>query len=481
LEFIELAQFSVDPSSVGLLSEPFCRKHQVVILGSVDPTGSEPVTIGLLTPDDAVLLEQLSRTLGRQVRPVQLNAYEIDKALDRGFGAKAASPSAELRPSLSAIPKLSFDPSVPVVEVLNELLASAISKRASDVHIEAYDDDADVRFRVDGVLHQITHPLGATDLKRVMARLKVLAGLDIAETRAPQDGRISATYNSGESARPIDFRLSILPGPHGEDAVLRILDPARQLVGLSELGLSPEHLAVLRELERSPEGMFLVTGPTGSGKTTTLYAILSEIHSSETKVLTVEDPIEYRIAKVNQKQVTAKLGFAEYARALLRQDPDVLLIGEIRDEDTADVAVRAAQTGHLVLSTVHTNDSVSTLRRLSVLGVESENIASTLFAVLAQRLLRKLCPICRGAGCAACDQAGYRGRTGLYELFVPDDELSEMISRGDSVGSIRKAARAKGMQVLVEDGLRKVAEGVTSAEELARSISYRLMREQARG
>lgn len=481
LTFAELAHFTIDDASVRLLGESFCRKNRVVVLDRVEPKSLEPVKIGTIEPDDEALLERIARTLERPVKAIRLNAYEIDKALDAGFGVP---PSLEaLRPRLTPTPQLSFDPSIPAIQVLNEVLAHAVSMRASDVHIEAHDDDVDIRLRIDGALQQIASPIGATDLRRVIARLKVLAGLDIAETRAPQDGRILATYDDGAGERPIDFRVSIVPGPFGEDAVLRLLDASRQLVDLPRLGFSPAHLAQVTELISSPEGLFFVTGPTGSGKTTTLYSILRMIAGADLKVLTAEDPIEYRFPKISQKQITSKLGFADYARAFLRQDPDVLLIGEVRDEDTAEISVRAAQTGHLVFSTLHTNDAVSALRRLSTLGVEAENISSALLAVIAQRLVRALCPACKrpanGArgfepvGCAACDR-GYRGRTGLFEVFVPDEELSEMIACEDTVVAIRARARAKGMRVLVEDGFEKVDAGITAQAELKRSISHRL-------
>lgn len=491
MTFAELGHFTIDDGSVRLLGESFCRKNRVVVLDLVDPKSREPVKIGTIEPDNEALLERIARTLERPIKAIRLNAYEIDKALDAGFGV--ASVIEALRPRLTPTPQLSFDPSIPAIQVLNEVLAYAVSKRASDVHIEAHDDDVDIRVRVDGALQQVSSPIGASDLRRVIARLKVLAGLDIAETRVPQDGRILATYDDGGGERPIDFRVSIVPGPFGEDAVLRLLDASRQLVDLPLLGFAPAHLAQVTELINSPEGLFFVTGPTGSGKTTTLYSILRMIAGEELKVLTAEDPIEYRFAKISQKQVTSKLGFADYARAFLRQDPDVLLIGEVRDEDTAEIAVRAAQTGHLVFSTLHTNDSVSTLRRLSTLGIEAENISSSLLAILAQRLVRKLCPVCktpaspdRGSmagvrgfdalGCASCDR-GYRGRTGLFELFVPDEELAEMIACEETVVAIRARARQKGMRVLVEDGSDKVDAGVTSFAELKRSISHRLFGE----
>jgi general secretion pathway protein E len=499
MEFVELAHFALDPSSMRLLSRAFCETNKVVILGSVDQGANVPIPVGMLEPHDDTIRDAVMWALGRSVKPIQLNAHEIQKAIDFAWGGEVQRD--ELRLQLSPVGRLTFSSELDVPQIVTELLAHAVDLGASDVHIEAHDDDVDVRFRIDGVLRQIQCPIGPTELRRVMARLKVLAHLDIAETRDVQEGRILASFDGEKGRRPIDFRLSILPGPFGEDAVLRVLESAKQITALSTLGLSEEHAAVLSELTRSPEGLVLVTGPTGSGKTTTLYSVLHAITSHEIKVLTVEDPIEYRLAKVNQKQITHKLGFADYARAFLRQDPDVMMIGEIRDEATAEVAIRAAQTGHLVLSTLHTNDSVSAIRRLETFGIEPENLSETLLAVVAQRLVRKICAACseesspttdeldgfpvsvhptscaRGRGCEICRNQGLKGRTGIFELFVPSDEISEMIARAEPLHEIRKAARTRGMSLLLEEAMAKVAAKVTTLGEIKGALSYRLIRE----
>ncbi|HYN22172.1 MAG TPA: GspE/PulE family protein, partial [Thermoanaerobaculia bacterium] len=360
----------------------------------------------------------------------------------------------------------------------------------------------DVRFRVDGILRQVATPLSRETIQAVLNRFKVLSGLDLAERRRAQDGRIMATFHTGrDERREVDFRLSIVPGPFGEDAVLRILDSAAPLP-LEKLGLDEGELATFENLIRNPEGLILVTGPTGSGKTTTLYAALHRINSPENKILTVEDPIEYHFPKTNQKQVSSNMGFAEYARAFMRQNPDIILIGEIRDEDTANAAVRAAQTGHLVLSTLHTTDSVRTISRLLTLGMDPGLIAGSLLGALSQRLVRKLCPQCRveaepgspearrlrlseGDGrffraqpvpdCPTCGGTGYKGRVGIYELFVPDFELADLIAEKAPIHQIRAAALAKGMKTLFDDAVRKAKLGMTSLEEILRTVPYRIL------
>jgi type II secretory ATPase GspE/PulE/Tfp pilus assembly ATPase PilB-like protein len=336
----------------------------------------------------------------------------------------------------------------------------------------------------------------------VMARLKVLADLDIAERRRAQDGRIRALWKDARGERPIDFRLSIVPGPGGEDAVLRILDRAMAVIGLERLGFAGGDLATFERLITNPEGLVLVTGPTGSGKTTTLYAAIQRVNTPENKILTAEDPIEYRFPKTNQKLVSSVMGFAEYARAFLRQNPDIILIGEIRDEETADAAVRAAQTGHLVLSTLHTNDAVRTIARLRTLGVEPGMIASCLLGALSQRLVRRVCPDCReeappapeealrlglpadepfarGRGCPACAGRGTRGRTGIYELFVVDSELADLIGDEVPVHELRERALAKGMGTLLDDALAKARAGIVPLAEVLRAVPYRMVADAA--
>jgi type II secretory ATPase GspE/PulE/Tfp pilus assembly ATPase PilB-like protein len=336
----------------------------------------------------------------------------------------------------------------------------------------------------------------------VVNRLKVLAGLDLAERFRAQDGRVRAVYQEPlKEERVVDFRLSIVPGPFGEDAVLRLLDSAAPVLGLDRLGLAPDVLAPFERMITNPEGMILVTGPTGSGKTTTLYAAIGHINTPENKILTVEDPIEYHFPKTNQKQVSAHMGFADYARAFMRQNPDVILIGEIRDEETASAALRAAQTGHLVLSTLHTTDSVRTVSRLRTLGVDPDLIAGTLLGAVSQRLVRRLCPHCRqeapaderetarlrlapgdgpffrAPGCDACGGRGYKGRIGVYELFAMDADLADMASEGAPVHRLREAALAKGMKTLLDDALAKARAGITSLAEVLRTVPYRIVEE----
>jgi general secretion pathway protein E/type IV pilus assembly protein PilB len=499
-EFTELSQFEIDGRSVRLLEYEYCARNEVVVLGRVDPRGKEPVAVGMLNPARRSLVVEVEAALRRAVRPVRLNAWEIRRALDEGYGvAETMRDRAEL--VLGPVRDFSFERDEDVPRLLDEILGRAVQLGASDVHIETYDQDVDVRFRVDGVLRQVATPLSAANVQAAIIRLKVLSGLDISEHRRAQDGRVRAVYQEGAREREVDFRLSVVPGPFGEDAVLRILDSAAPLP-LEKLGLGEAALSLFGRLIANPEGMILVTGPTGSGKTTTLYAALHQINTPANKILTVEDPIEYHFPKTNQKQVSSQMGFAEYARAFMRQNPDVILIGEIRDEDTAGTAIRAAQTGHLVLSTLHTNDAVSTISRLRTLGIDPGLIAACLLGSVSQRLVRRLCPQCRveaplddrearrlglGAtdgpffrpspkpGCEICAGLGFKGRLGIYELFVVDGDLADLITDGTPVHRIRAAAREKGMQTLLDNALEKARAGTTSLEEILRTVPYRIL------
>jgi general secretion pathway protein E len=495
--FVELPHFDVDERSVRLLKYEYCAENDVVVLGVVDPGGKEPVTVGMLDPGRASLVAEVRAALGRPVRPVQLNAWEIRSALDQGYRTAGRTGDGTL--SLRPVRDFSFGREAAVPELLDEILGRAVQLRASDIHIETYESDVDVRFRIDGLLQQVATPLSRGNIQGVVTRLKVLAGLDIAERRRAQDGRIQAVYREGKEERGVDFRLSIVPGPFGEDAVLRLLDSTAPLLGLDRLGLGEEARATFERLITNPEGLVLVTGPTGSGKTTTLYAAIHHINSPQNKILTVEDPIEYHFPKTNQKQVSEQMGFADYARAFLRQNPDVILIGEIRDEATASAALRAAQTGHLVLATLHTNDAVRTVSRLHTLGVDLGLIAGSLLGALSQRLVRRLCPECRResaptpsevhrlrlgggdgrffrpAGCEACSGKGYRGRVGVYELFVLDGELADLLAEGAPIHRLRAAALEKGMKTLLDDALEKARAGITSLEEILRAVPYRIL------
>ncbi|GAB1434636.1 type II secretion system ATPase GspE [Sphaerotilus sulfidivorans] len=362
----------------------------------------------------------------------------------------------------------------PIIRMLNALLTQAAKDGASDIHIEPYERSSAVRFRVDGTLREVVQPNKALHAA-LISRLKIMAELDIAEKRLPQDGRISLRIGG----RAIDVRVSTLPGVHGERAVLRLLDKGEAKFSLASLGMQGDTLARFSQRIAQPHGIVLVTGPTGSGKTTTLYAALGQVDTSTTNVLTVEDPVEYELAGIGQTQVNAKidLTFAKALRAILRQDPDVIMIGEIRDHETAQIAVQASLTGHLVLATLHTNDAPSAVTRLTDMGIEPFLLSSSLLGVLAQRLVRKLCPHCRRqgedglwhpVGCDHCGHSGYKGRTGVYELMTVDERVQALVHARAPESELIAAARGAGLRSMREDGERLVAAGITSMEELLR-------------
>ncbi|KMT52262.1 type II secretion system ATPase GspE [Pseudomonas fildesensis] len=364
----------------------------------------------------------------------------------------------------------------PVIRMINALLTQAARDEASDIHIEPYETHSVVRYRVDGTLRDVVSPRKALH-GALVSRIKIMAQLDIAEKRLPQDGRIALRV----AGRPIDIRVSTVPTGHGERVVMRLLDKQAGRLQLETLGMEPQLLARLDTLIRQPHGIVLVTGPTGSGKTTSLYAALARLDASTSNILTVEDPVEYDLPGISQIQVNAKIDmtFGLALRAILRQDPDIIMIGEIRDLETAQIAVQASLTGHLVLATLHTNDAVSAVNRLIDMGVEPFLLASSLLGVLAQRLVRRLCPQCkqedpaapgtwRPVGCAQCNQTGYSGRTGIHELFCIDDDLRSLIHQGAGEQDLRLAARRAGMFSMREDGERWVRSGTTAAEEILR-------------
>ncbi|RTL46698.1 MAG: type II secretion system protein GspE [Burkholderiales bacterium] len=362
----------------------------------------------------------------------------------------------------------------PIIRMLNALLTQAAKDGASDIHIEPYERSSSVRFRVDGTLREVVQPNRALHAA-LISRLKIMAELDIAEKRLPQDGRISLRIGG----RAIDVRVSTLPSAHGERAVLRLLDKSESKFTLEGLGMDGQVLSAFKRLVQQPHGIVLVTGPTGSGKTTSLYASLQTVDTSTTNVLTVEDPIEYELPGIGQTQVNSKidLTFAKALRAILRQDPDVIMIGEIRDYETAQIAIQASLTGHLVLATLHTNDAPSAVTRLTDMGVEPFLLSSSLLGVLAQRLVRRLCPVCKRqdgegrwhpVGCDACGSTGYKGRTGVYELMVADDAVRSLIHNRAAESELLAAAQAAGLRSMREDGERLIAAGITSLEEVLR-------------
>ncbi|KAB2892549.1 MAG: DnaJ domain-containing protein, partial [Burkholderiaceae bacterium] len=353
----------------------------------------------------------------------------------------------------------------PIIRMLNALLTQAARDGASDIHIEPYERHSSVRFRVDGALREVVQPNRALHAA-LISRLKIMADLDIAEKRLPQDGRISLRLGT----RAIDVRVSTLPSAHGERAVLRLLDKSESKLSLESVGMQGDVLARFEHLALQPHGIILVTGPTGSGKTTTLYAALQRMDAARSNIMTVEDPIEYELPGVGQTQVNAKidLTFAKALRAILRQDPDVIMIGEIRDFETAQIAIQASLTGHLVLATLHTNDAASAITRLTDMGVEPFLLSSSLLGVLAQRLVRKYCGQCRGAGCEHCGHTGYAGRTGVFELLVVDDAICAQIHNQAAEADVRAQALAGGMTLMRDDGERLIRAGTTSREEVLR-------------
>ncbi len=462
----------------------YARQNQLLVSG-VSGDAIE-VWIGDATPPHA--LAELSRTLPLRVVPVRKPGAELSAAIARAYAQQEGSAASvvdevesdlDLSRLLQDIPKiedlLETEDDAPIIRMINALLTQAARDGASDIHIEPFESYSQVRFRVDGTLRDVVRPRRELHAALV-SRIKIMAQLDIAEKRLPQDGRITLRIGG----RPVDVRVSTLPTGHGERAVLRLLEKEAGRLDLGKLGMSPQTLATFDRLVHQPHGIVLVTGPTGSGKSTTLYSALNRIDASTVNVMTVEDPIEYDLDGIGQTQVNARIDmtFAKALRSILRQDPDVIMIGEIRDLETAQIAVQASLTGHLVLATLHTNDAVSAVTRLIDMGVEPFLLSSSLLGIGAQRLVRKLCPQCRqpdpiskgwrAVGCLACNKTGYSGRTGIYELVVVDDELRALIHRNAGEGELRTAALRAGMLTMRDDGQRWVQAGITSEDEVVR-------------
>jgi general secretion pathway protein E len=450
----------------------FARTHQVLL----EEEGDQRTLC--LHPNSAksAVMEVLRKYPGSALQALAADALiqRISAAYAQGESSAAMVVSevesdADLSRMMQDLPAiedlLETSDDAPIIRMLNALLTQAARDGASDIHIEPYERHSVVRFRVDGTLREVVQPNRALHAA-LISRLKIMADLDIAERRLPQDGRISLRIGT----RAVDVRVSTLPSAHGERAVLRLLDKSEGKLSLEGLGMQGEILARFQKLIEQPHGIILVTGPTGSGKTTTLYAALSRLDAARSNIMTVEDPIEYELSGVGQTQVNAKidLSFAKALRAILRQDPDIIMIGEIRDFETAQIAIQASLTGHLVLATLHTNDATSAVTRLTDMGVEPFLLSSSLLGVLAQRLLRKLCTSCQGEGCASCGQTGYSGRSGVFELLVTDDAIRAQIHNRASEADIRQAALSGGMALMREDGERLVQMGITSREELIR-------------
>jgi type IV pilus assembly protein PilB len=505
LEFVDLNEHTIDSKITSFIPEALARRHQLI---GIEFRGNAPV-IAMANPSNVFALDDLRTMLGRDLiivvsSPRQIadyisRVYRPDKeAADaaRNAASQTTDSGAAALADLTDLHAVVED--APIVKYVNLILRQALQERASDVHIEPTADDLRIRFRIDGVLHDITRSPKSIH-GGVSTRLKVMADLDIAEHRIPQDGRIS--LNAGQ--REIDMRVASLPTVHGEKIVLRILDKTNAMLDLGELGFLPEVKSRYESSYRKPYGTILVTGPTGSGKSTTLYATLNALNSPERNVITVEDPVEYQLPGVNQVQVNPKAGlsFANALRSILRADPDIILVGEIRDRETAVIAIEAALTGHLVLSSVHTNDAAGTPMRLVEMGVEPFLVGSSIDCVVAQRLARQLCENCaeeheptpeelevfgwtdadlppggsarfrKAVGCQACSRTGYRGRIALHELLVVTEEVERSIIAASSVEMIRRIAVEQGMVPLRHDGLRKAALGHTSLEEVIRVVA----------
>ena len=452
----------------------FARTQQLLL---EDDAGRLCLRVHSATPPSAIAEVMRKYRIDRlQPQPAEDLTQRISAAYAQGESSAATvmnevQGEADLSRMMQELPAvedlLETADDAPIIRMLNALLTQAARDGASDIHIEPYERHSSVRFRVDGTLREVVQAHRALHAA-LISRLKIMADLDISEKRLPQDGRISLRIGT----RAVDVRVSTLPGAHGERAVLRLLDKSQDQRSLEAVGMQGEVLRRFEGLIAQPHGIILVTGPTGSGKSTTLYASLGRLDAARQNIMTVEDPIEYELPGVGQTQVNPKieLTFAKALRAILRQDPDVIMIGEIRDFETAQIAIQASLTGHLVLATLHTNDSASAVTRLLDMGVEPFLLSSVLTGVLAQRLVRKTCKACSGAGCEHCGQTGYQGRTGVFELLVADAEIAELIHHNASEADIRAAALRQGMLPLRDDGERLIKGGITSREELLRVV-----------
>jgi MSHA biogenesis protein MshE len=497
IPFIDLRRFRFDQAAVKRLSETFARRYRAIVLS--DRKGE--LLVGMADPTDLYAFDALERILQQPITQAVVRESELLNTLDMVYRRtdEIATFAEELEEELTDgqfdLAALAPDPTdgdAPVVKMLQSIFLDAMQVRASDVHIEPDETVLRIRQRVDGVLQeQVVKERRITSA--LVLRLKLMAGLDISEKRLPQDGRFSVKIKE----RKVDVRLSTMPVEYGESVVMRLLDQSDGVTDLINVGMPPEMLERFRRLIHMPHGLILVTGPTGSGKTTTLYGALQELNDVGKKIITVEDPVEYRLHRINQVQVNPKidLGFARVLRSALRQDPDILLVGEIRDTETAEIALRAAMTGHLVLSTLHTNDAVSSAMRLVDMGAEGFLAATAIRAVLAQRLVRRLCEYCcvdhdpsardrawitqvtgvtltpeqrlqQASGCHRCNNTGYRGRMGVFELLVINDEMADALRRSDSSAFVKAARASRGYQPLVRSAVMEAIKGSTSLDEV---------------
>lgn len=504
LNFVDLREVDIPPNVVELVPESVARECCVLPLASDE----DSLTVLISDPNDVETLDKLRFILDRRISTALASRESISEAINRYYGQQDAESADSMLQEFtetaidftetaeevqgSSDEEVIDETSAPIVRLVQLIITEAVQLRASDIHIEPFEDRVRIRYRIDGVLVE-RDSCPRRLLGAMLSRIKILAKIDIAERRRPQDGRIKVTVGEKE----LDLRVSVLPTNHGQSVVMRILDKDSIKVGVRQLGLSEQDFRTFKQLIRRPNGIILVTGPTGSGKTTTLYAALNELNRPDRKIITAEDPVEYYLPGINQVEVRHDIGldFARIIRAMLRQAPNIILVGEMRDQETAEMGIQASLTGHLVFSTLHTNDAPGAITRMVDMGVPSYLVASSVVAVLAQRLVRVICPKCkvphrptdaaleaagiplevaakanfsRGKGCTYCQKKGYRGRLGIFELMLMSSRIREMAFKGASTQDIRKTAIGLGMRTLYQDGLQKVINGVTTLEEVFR-------------
>lgn len=489
---INFNEYHIDPAIPRLISQNLALKHTLIPVTKED----KQLAVAMLDPLDLFAMDDVKIATGLEVRPYLSTSTEIKTAIDRFYGRENTEKAVEdfkkqynfdqiIESETDALSEIN---NAPVVRLVNSTIQHAMRLRASDIHIEPMEKSLRIRFRIDGDLQEIMNS-SKTAHTAVITRLKIMGKMDIAEKRIPQDGRVEMNIDD----KDVDLRLSVLPTVHGEKAVIRILGRGDMLLTREQLGFSPANNALFDRIIKNPNGIILISGPTGSGKTTTLYAALKELNRSQSNIITVEDPVEYKLEGINQVQVNVKAGltFANGLRSILRQDPDIIMVGEIRDAETAQIAVRAAITGHLVLSTIHTNDSASTISRLIDMGIEPFLVSSSVVGVVAQRLVRRICPECRkaykpvhsemmllklresqpiykGDGCSACNQTGYKGRTAIHEVMPVAKEIRELIEKRASNDQLRHMSEKTGTLTLRESCIRLVLNGITTTQELVR-------------
>jgi len=511
---INLSYFEIDPAVVKLIPFETAKRYQILPLSRVGAS----LTIAMVDPTNVFAMDDIKFMTGFNIEPVVASESSILAGIDKAYGTSKEEELESVMQSMNdagegtdievqneeqelelrELEKAADE--APIVKLVNLVLTDAVKRGASDIHMEPYEKEFRVRFRIDGVLQLIMNPpLKLKDA--ITSRLKIMAKLDISEKRLPQDGRIMLKMQIGGKKKQLDFRVSTLPTLWGEKIVLRLLDKENLRLDMTKLGFEPESLVKFEKAILKPYGMVLVTGPTGSGKTNTLYSAISQLNQPDTNIMTAEDPVEFQLGGVNQVQMKEQIGlnFAAALRAFLRQDPNIILVGEIRDFETAEIAIKAALTGHLVLSTLHTNGAPETITRLMNMGIEPFLVATSVHLICAQRLVRRICKDCaepvemppqalidegytpeeaktvqimKGKGCATCNKTGYKGRTGLYEVMEVDDEIRELVLVGASAVELKKKAIERGMITLRRSGLMKVAQGWTTLEEVARETIH---------